>query len=231
MPLALIFIGCLPVGCGMSAHCQFRAGRTICADRTTRHRTRQCAGSFLRRRARADLVVRAVATRLISGRRIELPVPNAAGRGFDRLARLGEIRLGRTMATDQARFEEAELDRHRKSSGHLLPGERVDLELETFLRPLVGLLLLGHVARLVVDDDRALRRLVDAIEASTHSRGPELEAEFLLDRRRPCPGRLFLVVEARQRLHSRLAALLLVLAGEKTLVAPGILEGPKEVLE
>ena len=74
-------------------------------------------------------------------------------------------------------------------------------------------------------------RLVHPVEAAAHPRRAQREAELALHRARLVPRRLLLVVEARQRVHARPLALLLVLAGEEALVAPGVVEGAQEVLE
>src|SRR3970282_1675878 len=92
-------------------------------------------------------------------------------------------------------------------------------------------LLLGHVAGLVVHDHGALGRLVHAIEAPAHPVGREAEPELALHLGGLLPRGLLLVVEARERLPPCPPALLLVLAREAPLVAPGVIERPEEVLE
>src|SRR5215475_11702024 len=116
-------------------------------------------------------------------------------------------------------------------SRHIPLGQRVHLELEALPRAPVRRLLLRDVARLVVDDDRALRRLVDPIETAAYPGGPEGEAELALHLGRLLPRAFLLVVEAGEGEHARALALLLVLAGEEALVPPRIVEGPEEVLE
>ena len=103
--------------------------------------------------------------------------------------------------------------------------QRVDLELQALLRALVGLLLVGDVARLVVDDHEPDRRLVHAVEAAAHPGRPQREAELPLDVGRLAARGLLLVLEARQRRPARRLALLLVLPGEEALVPPGVVEG------
>ena len=91
--------------------------------------------------------------------------------------------------------------------------QRVDLELERVARPDVSALLLAHVRGLVVGDDRALVRGIDAVDAATDHILSKLERERLLDRRRRvttvsdllCP-------EPPQRLCSGREASVLVLA-------------------
>ena len=70
--------------------------------------------SFPGRRARADLVVRAVAADLVRGRRLEAGARGSPRRRADDLGGgARQILLGRTMAADEPRLEEAELHARR----------------------------------------------------------------------------------------------------------------------
>ncbi len=69
------------------------------------------------------------------------------------------------------------------------------------------------------------------VEAPAHPVEAEREAELPLHVGGLLPRGLLLVIEARQRRDARPLALLLVLAGEEALVAPGVVEGEQEVLE
>src|SRR5678816_3777499 len=188
-------------------------------------------GSLLGGGARADLVVGAVAAALVFGGGLELAVADAAGRVLDGLARGLEVLQRRHVAAGQARLQEAQLHAGGQPAGHLVLGQRVDLELQALARALVGLLLVGHVARLVVDDDEALGGLVDAVEAAAHAVEAEVEAELALHLGGLLPRGLLLVVEAGQRRDARALALLLMLAGEEALVPPRLVEREQEVLE
>src|SRR5262245_35304463 len=112
--------------------------------------------SLLGRGARADLIVGAVAARLVARGGIEAPRPDACGGGGDGGLRLGEVALRRPVPAGQARLEEAQLDRGGQPPGLLADGERVDLELQALARAPVRRLRLGDVGGLVVDDHGAL---------------------------------------------------------------------------
>src|SRR5215510_11722561 len=127
-------------------------------------------------RAGADLVVGAVAAGLVAGRGLEAARPNARRRRLDGLPGLREVALGWGVAPGDAGFEETQLDARGQPARHLLLGQRVHLQLEALARAAVRRLLLGDIARLVVDDDGAEQRVVDAIEAAAHPRGAEREA-------------------------------------------------------
>src|SRR3984893_12290982 len=188
-------------------------------------------GSLMGRGAGADLSVRAIAAGLIVGRRLELPLPDAARRRLDGVPRGHQaVQRGR-VPPGEAGLEEAQLHPRGQPPGHLVLGQRVDLELESLPRALVRLLLVGDVARLVVDDHETLGRLVDPVEAPADPVEAEVEPELALHVGGLLPGGLLLVVEAGQRRHSRPLALLLVLAGEKALVPPRVVERAQEVLE
>ena len=73
--------------------------------------------------------------------------------------------------------------------------------------------------------------VVHAVEAAAHLGGPEREAELLLDAGGPPSRRFLLMIEARQGLHTGALALLLVLARQEALVAPGVVERAQHVLE
>src|ERR1700730_3437665 len=181
--------------------------------------------------AGTDLVVGAIATDHVTGSGLEAPRADAAGRGQDDLAGRVQVSVHGLVAPDEPGLQETELDARGQPPRHLLLGQRVHLELEAVLRSLVGLLLLRDVARLVVDDDEALGRLVHAVESPAHPRRPQGEAELALHLAGLLPGGLLFMIEARERLHPRALALLLVLAREEALVAPGIVEGLQEILE
>src|SRR5438552_4380238 len=181
--------------------------------------------------AGTDLLVGAIATGRVTGGGVEAPRADTAGRGQDGLAGLVQVFVHGLVAPDEPGLQETELHARGQPARHLLLGQRVHLELEAVLRALVGLLLLRDVARLVVDDDEALGRLVHAIESPADFRRPQGEAELALHLAGLLPRGLLLVIEARERLHPGALALLLVLAREEALVAPGIVEGLQEVLE
>src|ERR1700730_3032264 len=186
---------------------------------------------FARGGAGANLVIGAVAARLVAGRGIEAPRPDAGRSRLDGAAGLREILLRGRMAPREAQLEEAELDSRGPAGRHLLLREGVHLELEVLARSFVLCLLLGDIARFVVDHDGALGRVVDSVEAAAHPRGPQGEAELALDVGRFLPGGLLYMVEARQRFDARVLALLLVLAREEALVPPRVVEGEQEVVE
>src|SRR5262249_61460556 len=137
--------------------------------------------------AGTDLVVGAVAASLIAGRGVEMARTDPGRRGLDGLAGFREITFRGRVPTGEPRLEEARLDAGGQPPRHLLLGERVHLELEALAGAPVRRLLIGDVARLVVDDHRAEQRVVDAIEATSHAGGAEREAEFALDVRGPLP--------------------------------------------
>src|SRR4029077_13368282 len=176
--------------------------------------------SLLGSGAGADLIVRAIAARLVLGGRLELPLPDAARGLLDGGPRGDQVLRGGLVPAGQARLEEAELHPRGQPAGHLVLGQRVDLELEALPRALVRLLRLGHVARLVVDDHEALGRLVHPVEAPALPVEPEAEPELALHIGGLLPGRLLLVIEAGQRGHSRPLAPLLPLAGEEAPAPP-----------
>src|SRR4029450_4607688 len=188
-------------------------------------------GSLLGRGTRTDLVVGTVATGLVLGRRLELPPSDAVGRLRDGLPRDHQILGGGLVTAGETGFQEAQLHARGKPAGHLVLGQRVDLQLETLLRALVRLLLVGDVARLVVDDDEPLRSLVPPVEASPPPVETEVESELALHLGGLLPGGFLIVIEAGERGHPGALALLLVLAGEEALVRPGVVEGGQEVLE
>src|SRR5258705_3824340 len=99
--------------------------------------------------AGANLIVGAVATRLIARRGLELPGADAGGGLLDGSARVGEILGGGRMPSGQAGLEEAQLDARGQLAGGLLMRQRVHLELEALTRALVGGLRLRHAAGLV----------------------------------------------------------------------------------
>src|SRR5262249_54082654 len=181
--------------------------------------------------AGTDLVVGAVPADLVAGGGLDLPGADPRRGRLDGCARLDKVVLGGHVTAGQAGFQEAQLYASGKMPRHLPLGQRVHLELEALPRAPVRRLLLGHVARLVVDDHRALGRLVDPVEAATHAGGPESEAELALHLRGLLPRGLLLVIEAREREHAGALALLLVLAGEEALVPPRVVEGAEEVVE
>src|SRR5262245_46368992 len=80
--------------------------------------------------ARADLIVGAVAARLVARGGIEAPRPDARGGGGDGGLRLDEIALRRPVPAGQTGLEEAQLDGGGQAPRLLADGERVDLELE-----------------------------------------------------------------------------------------------------
>src|SRR5262249_45645235 len=153
---------------------------------------------LLRRRARADLVVWTGPADLIGRGGIEAPRPDSPGGPLDGLARPREVRLDRAVPADHAGLEERQFDPRGQPPGHLAPGQRVDLELKALARPLVGLLLVGDVAGLVVDDDDAVGGLVHPVQATAHARRTEVEPELLLDGGRLLTRCLFLSIEARE---------------------------------
>src|SRR6266851_7115444 len=181
--------------------------------------------------AGADLVVEAIATGLVLGSRLELPLADAARRLLDGLARDRQVVEGRRVPPGETGLEEAQLHPRGQPPGHLVLSERLDLELEALLRALVRLLLVGHVARLVVDDHETLGGLVDPVEAPANPVEAEVESELPLHVGGLLPGGLLLVIEAGERRHPRPLALLLVVAGEETLVPPRVVEGEQESLE
>src|SRR5262249_38297541 len=181
--------------------------------------------------AGTDLVVGAVAADLVAGGGLELPGADPRRGRLDGCARLDEVVLGGHVTAGQAGFQEAQLHASGKMPRHLPLGQRVHLELEALPRAPDRRLLLGDVARLVVDDHRALRRLVDPIETTAHPGGPEGEAELALHLGRLLPRGFLLVVEAGEGEHARALALLLVLASEEALVPPRIVKSAEEVLE
>src|SRR6185369_10252860 len=81
--------------------------------------------SFPGRRARADLVVRAVAADLVRRRRLEVARADPRGGGGDLGGGARQILLGRTMAAGEPRLEEAELHPGGKPPRHLALRERV----------------------------------------------------------------------------------------------------------
>src|SRR5262249_58614655 len=107
MPLAAIFMAPSWV-VGPRSACPAGGSRVYCAARRP-PRPRSLAGG----RARADLVVRAVAAHLVRGRRLKAPGADARGGGGDGGGRGGEVGLGRAMAADQGRLDEAGLDAPR----------------------------------------------------------------------------------------------------------------------
>src|SRR5215510_7660215 len=181
--------------------------------------------------AGTDLVVGAVATDLVAGGGLEAPRADPRRRRLDGLARLDEVLLRGHVTPGQAGLQEAELDAGGETARHLPQGESIHLELEALPGAAVRRLLLGDVARLVVDNHRAPGCVVDAIEAAAHPGGPEDEAELALHLRGLLPRGLLLVIEAGEGEHARALALLLVLAGEEALVPPRLVEGPEEVFE
>ena len=136
---------------------------------------------LLRRRKRADLAVRAVAANLVAWRGFKAPRPDARRGGLDRRYGLLKVFLRGGVAARQARLQEAQLHAGREFAGHFLLGQRVDLELERFSGALVGRLLLRDVARLVVDDDKSLRGVIEAVEAAADAIVRQAEAELFLD--------------------------------------------------
>src|SRR5262245_54748088 len=155
MPFAVNLIGAPPLKMGSS--------RATC--------------SLARRRARADLIVGTEPTHLVRGRRLEVPRADAGRRALDRGTRALEIGLRGAMTPGQPRFEEAELHGRGQGAGRRPLREGVDLELQAVPRALIRLLLFGHVARLVIDHDGAIRRHVDAVEPAAHARRPEGERD------------------------------------------------------
>src|SRR4029450_379695 len=87
-------------------------------------------GSLLGRGTRTDLVVGAVATGLVLGRRLELPPSDAVGRLRDVLPRDHQIVGGGLVAAGEAGFQEAQLHARGEPAGPLVPGQRVELQLE-----------------------------------------------------------------------------------------------------
>src|SRR4030081_2228008 len=86
--------------------------------------------------AGANLVIGAVAARLVAGRGIEAPRPYTGRARLDGAAGLREILLPGRMAPREARLEEAELDSRGQAARHLLLRERLHLELQTRPAPL-----------------------------------------------------------------------------------------------
>src|SRR5262245_48148478 len=137
--------------------------------------------------AGTDLIVGAVAAGLIAGRGFEMAHTDPGRRGLDGLAGFRELAFRGHMPAREARLQEPQLDAGGQPPRHFLLGERVHLELEALACAPVRRLLLGDVARLVVDDHRAEERVVDAIEPPAHAGGAEREAELALDVRGPLP--------------------------------------------
>src|SRR5262249_60650402 len=179
--------------------------------------------------AGTDLVVSAVAADLVSGGGLEVSRANPRRRRLDGRARADALLLRGHGTPRQTRLQEVELDAGGETACHLPEGESIHLELEALPGAAVCRLLLGDVARLVVDDYRALGCVVDAIEAAAHPGGAEDEAELALHLRGLLPRGLLLVIEAGQGEHPRALALLLVLAGEEALVPPRLVARAQEV--
>src|SRR5262247_668398 len=183
------------------------------------------------RSARADLVVRTESAGLIAGRGLEAPRPDAGCRLQYRPLRLGQVLLGRHVTPGEARLEETQLHPGGQPSRRVPMGQSIHLQLEALPGPTIGDFLVDDVAGLVVHDHGAAGLLVDPVEPPPDARGAEPEHELLLHRRRLAARGFLLVVEARERLDACALALLLVLAREKALVLPGVLEGAEEVLQ
>src|SRR5262249_25231325 len=158
--------------------------------------------------AGTDLVVGAVAADLVSGSGLEVSRANPRRRRLDGRARLDEVRLPGHVTPRQARLQEVELDAGGETARHLPQGKSIHLELEALPGAAVCRLLLGDVARLVVDDHRAQGCVVDAIEAAAHPGGAEDKAELALHLRGLLPRGLLFVIEAGQCEPARALALL-----------------------
>src|SRR5687768_12539543 len=93
-----------------------------------------------RRRVRADLLVRAVATRVERRRGLEATRADARGGGLHGDHRLDEVVRRRRVPADEMRIDEAQLDALRKRTRHLAPGQRIDLELQALAGASLGVL-------------------------------------------------------------------------------------------
>src|SRR5438067_13396468 len=114
---------------------------------------------------------------------------------------------------------------------HLLVRERVQAELEAFLRGALRLVAASlDRGGLVVDHHRAVGTLVDAVPAPDHAVAAEHEGEALLHEL----GRrltFLLLVKAPKRLEARLESLALVLRADEPFSEPRRAKGPLEVRE
>src|SRR5258708_36693566 len=105
------------------------------------HRGEGVWSSLLGGGAGADLVVGAIATGLVLGSRLELPLADAARRLLDGLARDRQVVEGRRVPPGETGLAEAQRHPGGQPPGHLVLGRRVELELEALLPALVSILL------------------------------------------------------------------------------------------
>src|SRR4029453_4363609 len=134
------------------------------------------------RGGRADLVVRTESARLVPGRGLEAPTPDACCRLQDCPLRLGQVLLGGHVTPGEARLEEAQLHPGRQPPRRVPMGQSIHLQLEALPGPTIGDLLIEARAGLVVHDHGAAELLVDPVEPPPDARGAEPEHELLLHR-------------------------------------------------
>src|SRR5947199_3278217 len=148
-----------------------------------RRATARRGGSRLipRRRERTDLVVGAVAAGAPRRCGVEAPGADAGRRRLDGVDRPVDVAPGRRVPADDVRVDEAQLEALGQRAGHLLPRQRVHLQLEALGHAAVGVLLAVDLGRVVVDDDRAQKILVHPIVSPAHEVGAEREAKVFLD--------------------------------------------------
>src|SRR5438094_4537935 len=187
--------------------------------------------SLPRGREGTDLIVGAEATRVARGLGVEAAGADAGGRLLHRGDRDVHVARGRLVTPHHVGLDEAKLDALGQATGHLAPGERVQLELEIVRHAAVGVLLALHLAGLVVDDHGAQQILVDAVEAAAHAVGADREGELLLDVTRLQALGLLVVPEARERRAASGLPGLLVLPGQEALVLPLAVVLGQQVLE
>src|SRR5262245_27203228 len=166
---------------------------------------------------RADLVIGATAAGAKGRRGVEASGADADGGGLHGGDRLLEVGDGRRVAAHNVRVDEAQLEPLGQGAGHLLPGQRVHLQLEAIRHAAVGVLLPRELAGLVVDDDRAEDVLVHSVVSPAHAVRVDREDEFLFHPARFGALGFLVIPEPPERLAPGRLARLFVLAGQEAL--------------